>query len=76
MLLMIAYREMVGQLTSISISGGQVSRFLNLMIEQRGKPDPLLSSGLLDGGAYGATALLGWVLSNPKTDSKCLGGKP
>jgi putative transposase len=35
-------REMVGQLTSISISGCQIVRFLNRMIEQRGKPDQII----------------------------------
>ena len=31
-------REMVGQLTATSISGKQVSRFLNQLIESRAKP--------------------------------------
>ncbi len=39
---MITYRQMVDQLTSISISGGQVARFLNYMTEQRGKPDQII----------------------------------
>ena len=35
-------REMIGQLVSVSISGQQVARFLNELIEQRGKPKNLV----------------------------------
>ena len=35
-------REMIGQLVSVSINGAMVARFLNQIIEQRGKPDSVV----------------------------------
>ena len=35
------FREMLGQLVLVSISGRQVARFLSFLIEQRGKPNKI-----------------------------------
>jgi len=47
-------REMVGQLVSVSINGAMVARFLNQIMEQRGKPD----SVVCDNGTYRASTTL------------------
>jgi len=50
-------REMVGQLTNVSIGGRQVARFLNQLIEQRGKPDQIVCD---NGPEFTCKAMFFW----------------
>ncbi len=51
-------REMVGQLVSASISGRQVARFLNFLIEQRGKPNKITCD---NGTEFTSKAMFFWA---------------
>ena len=50
-------REMVGQLVSVSISGRQVARFLDQMIETRGRPDRIVCD---NGTEFTSKAMFFW----------------
>ena len=50
-------RELVGQLTATSISGHQVARFLNQIIEERGKPRKVVCD---NGPEFTSKALFFW----------------
>ena len=50
-------REMIGQLTALSISGKQVARFLNQLIEQRSKPDQVICD---NGPEFTSKAMFFW----------------
>lgn len=50
-------REMVGQLVSFSITGLQVSRFLDQMIADRSKPDPVICD---NGTEFTSKAMFYW----------------
>ncbi len=50
-------REMVGQLTDVSISGRQVTRFLNQLIDQRGRPDQIVCD---NGPEFTCKAMFFW----------------
>lgn len=50
-------REMVGQLTSFSISGRQVARFLDQLIDQRGKPSQVVCD---NGTEFTCKAMFFW----------------
>lgn len=50
-------REMVGQLTDVSIGGRQVARFLDLLIEQRGKPNQIICD---NGPEFTCKAMFFW----------------
>lgn len=50
-------REMVGQLVSISISGRQVSRFLNQLCAERGKPTKIICD---NGTEFTSKAMFFW----------------
>jgi len=54
-------REMVGQLVSVSISGQQVSRFLNQLVEQRARPAKLICD---NGPEFTSKALFFWSKEN------------
>lgn len=50
-------REMVGQLVSVSISGQQVARFLDQLIELRGKPQSIVCD---NGSEFTSKAMFFW----------------
>lgn len=50
-------REMVGQLVSVSISGRQVSRFQDLLMEERGKPNKVTCD---NGTEFTSKAMFFW----------------
>lgn len=50
-------REMVGQLVSVSVSGRQVARFLDLLLEQRGKPNKVVCD---NGTEFTSKAMFFW----------------
>ena len=50
-------REMLGQLTDFSISGQQVARFLNQLLEERGKPDQVVCD---NGTEFTSKAMFFW----------------
>lgn len=50
-------REMVGQLTDVSIGGRQVARFLNQLIEQRSRPDQIVCD---NGPEFTCKAMFFW----------------
>ena len=50
-------REMVGQLVSVSISGRQVARFLDHLIETRGRPDRIVCD---NGTEFTSKAMFFW----------------
>lgn len=50
-------KELVGQLTALSISGTQAARFLNLLIEQRSAPDQITCD---NGTEFTSKAMLFW----------------
>jgi putative transposase len=50
-------KELVGQLTSFSISGTQAAHFLNLLIEQRNAPDQITCD---NGTEFTSQAMLLW----------------
>ena len=50
-------RELVGQLTSFSISGQQVARFLDQLLEQQGKPSQIVCD---NGPEFTSKALFFW----------------
>jgi len=50
-------RELVGQLTALSITGNQVARFLTLMIGERGKPKQIVCD---NGPEFTSKALFFW----------------
>ncbi len=50
-------REMVGQLTDVSIGGRQVARFLYLLIEQRGRPNQIVCD---NGPEFTCKAMFFW----------------
>jgi len=54
-------RECIGQLTAISIGGRQVSRFLNQLIEARGKPAMIVSD---NGTEFTSKAMFFWAKEN------------
>jgi hypothetical protein len=72
MLLMITCRQMVGQLTSISISGGQVGRFFKLNDRANAQSQIKLFVIIVPGlratrwFSGRTTAVLVWVLFNPE----------
>ena len=49
--------EMLGQLTNFSISGQQVARFLNQLLDQRGKPDQVICD---NGTEFTSKAMFFW----------------
>ena len=53
-------REVIGQLTAFSISGHQVSRFLNQLIEEREKPDQIICD---NGSEFRSKAMYFWQQS-------------
>lgn len=50
-------REMVGQLVDVSIGGRQVARFLDFLIEQRGKPNQIICD---NGPEFTCKAMFFW----------------
>ena len=50
-------RELVGQLTDVSFGGRQVARFLDLLIEQRGRPDQIVCG---NGPEFTCKAMFFW----------------
>lgn len=54
-------RECIGQLIAISIGGRQVSRFLNRLIETRGKPAMIVSD---NGTEFTSKAMFFWAKEN------------
>lgn len=50
-------REMIGQLTDVSIGGHQVARFLNRLIEQRSRPDQIVCD---NGPEFTCKAMFFW----------------
>lgn len=50
-------REVIGQLTSVSISGMQVSRFLDQIADERGKPDRIICD---NGPEFTSKAMFFW----------------
>lgn len=50
-------RKLIGQLTSVSISGRQVVRFLSQLIEQRAKPDNIVCD---NGTEFTSKAMFFW----------------
>ena len=66
-------REMIGQLVSVSISGQQVARFLNELIEQRGKPKNLVCD---NGPEFTSKAMFFWSEDSGVKLSLIQPGKP
>ena len=66
-------REMIGQLVSVSISGQQVARFLNELIEQRGKPKNLVCD---NGPEFTSKAMFFWSEDSGVKLSFIQPGKP
>ena len=66
-------REMVGQLVSVSINGAMVARFLNQIMEQRGKPDSVVCD---NGTEYTSKAMFFWSKESGVKLSFIQPGKP
>ena len=66
-------REMIGQLVSVSISGQQVARFLNELVEQRGKPKNLVCD---NGPEFTSKAMFFWSEDSGVKLSFIQPGKP
>ena len=66
-------REMVGQLVSVSISGRQVARFLDQLIEHRGKPSKVICD---NGTEFTSKAMFFWSKETGVTLGFIQPGKP
>lgn len=66
-------REVIGQLISVSISGQQVSRFLDQLIELKGKPDSIVCD---NGPEFTSKAMFFWSKTTDVKLSYIQPGKP
>ena len=64
---------MVAQVVSVSISGRQIARFLNQLIEQRGKPAKVICS---NGTECASKAMFSWSKEIPVELGFIQPGKP
>lgn len=66
-------REVIGQLTSVSISGQQVARLLDQLIEQRGRPERIICD---NGPEFTSKAMFFWSKESRVTLGFIQPGKP
>lgn len=66
-------REMIGQLTSVSISGARVARFLDQLLEKRGRPDQIICD---NGTEFTSKAMFLWQQDQQVKLSFIQPGKP
>lgn len=66
-------RELIGQLTEFSISGARVARFLDQLIEHRGKPDSIICD---NGSEFTSKAMFFWSKESGIRLSFIQPGKP
>ena len=66
-------REMIGQLTSVSISGARVARFLDQLLDKRGRPDQIVCD---NGTEFTSKAMFLWQQDQQVKLSFIQPGKP